>query len=174
MTAYIVELTWREIAAGAREGASRQILNLARGIPDGNNGPTCSHCGASLKDWQRDIEGALAELAVAKYLNQYWTGASGKRAPDVGRFVEVKWIHAPDHRLIIQKQNADDRIYILVYGHNGRYHLKGWIYGSQAKRDKFLADPTGKNRQAYFIPQADLYGINLLELAIYERSKKGD
>jgi hypothetical protein len=38
----------------------------------------------------------------------------------------------------------------------GKYVIRGYLYGKDAKRQEWWRDPTKKNRFAYFVPQSAL------------------
>jgi hypothetical protein len=107
--------------------------------------------------WQRHIEGALTEAALAKSLGRYWLGTGKWKDPDVGD-VDVRATHRPNGRLIIHKEDPEDRRFYFMTGLNGSYELRGWIMGRDAKRDEWWTDPVG-GRPAYFVPIAALNPI---------------
>lgn len=107
--------------------------------------------------WQLDIEGLLAEAAVAKALNVYYapvTGALDTALGDVLPGVQVRSTKYDSGHLLIHKTDADDDRFVLVVGGNGKYRICGWIRGSEAKvKDNWR---TEKGRSAFWIPQAKL------------------
>jgi len=107
-----------------------------------------------LNRWEMDIEGVLAEMWLAKQLNVYPTGWAGVRAPDVSGW-EVRHTSREDGSLIIQKNDADHLPFALVIGANGKYRCAGWLYGREAKQDKFWRGEL--KRPAYFVPQPQLH-----------------
>jgi hypothetical protein len=126
---------------------------------------------ADTNDWQRWIEGAAGEIAVAKYLNAYWPGSGKVGAPDVGERHDVRTTQNHNYKLILHDEDADERIFWLVTGSNGRYKIHGWIKGHEGKQQKFWTEQTG--RPAYFIPQGDLHKIDpnlVIAKTSYDRS----
>ena len=63
-----VELEPREIIQGAFVGLMRQVESHCKGRQN-------AFGAGGDKDWQYHIEGALGEMAFAKSMNLYWTGA---------------------------------------------------------------------------------------------------
>ena len=145
-----VELTAREMIQGAFVGLMRQVENLRRGRQD-------AHGANSVNGWQLHIEGALGEMAVAKVVDRYWSGAHGFRECDVGKY-EVRTRSKHHYELIVHPDDADEARFILVTGGNGYYVLRGWILGDSAKREEWWKDPAG-GRAASFVPQSGLNPI---------------
>lgn len=144
-----IQLTPAEIFQGAIAGVMRHTQNIQQGKK-----PTY---GISQSvDWQAHIDGALSEMAVAKYLGVYWSGKGGIGDPDV-LDMDVRSSHRDDASLIMHDHDDDERKFWLITGLNGKYKVRGWIYGRDGKQDKYLKDPQG-GRPAYFIPQSDLRG----------------
>ena len=142
-----VKLTFSEIQMAGLVGMQRHIQNLKR-----NTKP--AHGAIDAFDWQMNIEGALAECALAKHFKLFWSkGETGDG--DVGDF-QVRSSRNPNSNLIIHPKDHDDKKYYLLTGGNGEYIIRGYIYGIEGKAKAYWSDPTGKNRHAYFVPQSDL------------------
>jgi hypothetical protein len=106
---------------------------------------------------QNDIEGAGAEIAVAKSFNVYWHGSVNvfKDYPDVGRNTQVRQTKHKTGRLIITDRDPDDQLFVLVIGEMPTYDIIGFIKGADAKREEFIDAPAGRP-PAYFVPQDKL------------------
>ena len=104
--------------------------------------------------WQRHIEGALTECAMAKYLNVYWSKQSWPH-PDVGN-IDVRSTHWEHGDLRIEPKDDNDRKFYLLTGLNGTYTMRGWIYGETAKQEKYLKTYDKEREMKYFVPQSDL------------------
>jgi len=141
-----IKLTMYEIMMAANIGVMRQVENI-------KNNSQQRYGADSETDWQKHIESAMTECVMAKYKNVFWC-KRGRKEPDVGDF-EVRASQRPDARLIVHKDDFDDRQYWLVTGKNGVYQVHGYMLGSQAKCLKYWVDP-GTKRPAFFVPQADL------------------
>ena len=140
-------LTPTEIMTAATIGVMRQCKAIQKGLKD-------AHGLKDADSWEINIEGALGECVVAKYKNVYWQGCGNVGDCDVDDF-DVRTTKRGDGRLILHRSDADERVYWLVTGSGGIYHVRGWIQGYHGKAAKYWTDP-GTGRPAYFIPQSDL------------------
>ena len=78
--------------------------------------------------------GAAAELAVCKFRNLFWSGASGIKAKDGGGKVEVRWTHHEGTGgLVIYSSDSNNSIYVLCDGYAPEINLVGWMKGEDAK-----------------------------------------
>jgi len=145
----IIELTPPEILEAALVGILRRLQRkkLRQDKRDQTN-------PGKDTGWQRDIEGALSEMAVAKHLGKYWSRGSYKEADVEG--LEIRTTQHPNGRLLIREKDSPDAKYYFVRGLEGRYELCGWIYGRDAKVEKYLEDPVGNRPKAYFVPETEL------------------
>jgi len=142
-----IKLTPAEMLIAAQVGIQRQVQNL-------KNGAKPAYGAGRDNDWQLNIEGALGEMALAKFLGVYWDGKGEMRDPDVGN-VDVRTTPKPNNRLILHTADPDDRRFYLLTGYNGEYIVRGSIMGWEGKHDKYWTDP-GTGRPAYFVPQQAL------------------
>lgn len=143
-----VHLTPTEIMMAGHVGMMRQVMNIKKGAEH-------RYGAKDDQSWQYHIEGALGEYALAKYLNVNWAGVGVVRGPDVG-VVDVRTTASHNNRLMVHPDDKDDRQYWLVTGLNGKYRIRGWIWGRDGKQEKWWDDPTKKDRWAFFIPIAEL------------------
>jgi len=142
-TAIHQTLTWPEALQAAMGGVMRQVLNLKAGRRH--------RFGANeAQAWDRHIEGAAGELAVAKTLGIYWPGVGRLGGPDVGT-LQVRTAR-PGGRLIVHPSDADTDVFILVTGYLPEFTVQGWLYGHEAKNNAYWDDPTGTERDAFFVP----------------------
>jgi hypothetical protein len=150
----IIQLTMAEIQMASVIGVQRQIEDIKnnKASVDGELQETA---------WQRHLEGALTECALAKHLNVYWSKGRYDQ-PDVGN-QDVRATHREDGRLILRDRDKDDRKYWLLTGINGKYTIQGWILGKDGKKEKYWGDPSGRNRPAYFVPQEALNKPHFLD-----------
>lgn len=107
--------------------------------------------------WGAHIEGALGELATAKFLDRYWrAGVNAFHGPaDIGDRCEVRCRSSHDYELIVRTDDDDTRFFVLVTGVAPRYRVRGYIQGSNAKRVEWLKEH-GNREPAYFVPHASL------------------
>lgn len=109
----------------------------------------------------KDIVGVCGEVAVAKAAGLYWSPTvntfHGK--PDIEPNLEVRTTENPARAdsdcLIVRDNDPDERVYIMVTGEPPVMTIRGWIRGSDAKKDCYLRNPGG-HRRAWFVPQEDL------------------
>jgi len=142
-------------------GMTRQLLSIEQKRRDKVVAPP--------DPWRNNVESSGAELAVAKYTGQYWTGAAGTRpgirSADVGSSLEVRYTPYNQGQLIVRPGDPDDRFFVLVGGTLPRYLLRGFIWGWTAKQERYKKDPRG-NGIAYFVPSQDLRPVTELQGAL--------
>ena len=152
--AYVtINLTPDEILQGAIAGILRHVENLAEGF----SGRTHGLKKNSGLEWQLHIDGALTEMAVAKYFNldfMYWSGKGTRGAADVQNF-EVRSSQDHNNRLILHPEDKDESIFVFITGLNGSYRIHGWIKAAEGKKREYWPGPN-ENRPAYYVPQDKL------------------
>lgn len=142
-----IELSPAEIMIASQVGIMRQVEDIkAKKKSFSGEKPELA--------WQRQIEGALTECAMAKYLNVYWNKRSWPH-PDVGD-IEVRSTHWETGHLRIEPKDNDNRKYYLLTGLNGTYIIRGWMYAKDAKQEKYLKIFDKEREMNYFVPQSDL------------------
>lgn len=147
----VIQLSEAEIWQGVYGGAEYQIRSLRPGRKGHKWGMTEQNA------WHQHIESALSELAFAKWRGEYWsvTPLEDRDKGDVG-LREVRETFYSTGRLITHPEDKDDREYWLLTGNMGRYIIRGWLYGREAKEPANWQDPTHKERWAFFTPQSQL------------------
>lgn len=156
-----ITLTRDEIVFAAQGGLMRNIENLLKG-----GKPRFGHPYEQL--WARHINGAHAELAVAKYLGVYWTPVYEKWAnglPDLPGGREVRSITRPGKPLAFYEGNKPERKYLLVHVETPKLTLIGWLFGHEIMRDEWLAGTDDKGKRRWEAPQSALRPINPTEQA---------
>lgn len=148
----IVKLTPREIMLGATMGVMRHIQDLRDRRAGVNQQP--AHLA-----WQVKIEGALAELAVAKALGDYWSGASYRGAADSGG-IEVRMTRYQDGCLFLHEHDKSDARYVLAAGLNGTYKVAGWLWGREGQQEKYWRRVSAERNPAFFVPQSELHPLD--------------
>jgi hypothetical protein len=122
------------------------------------------------KGWDRDIEGAAAELVVADYLGVYWPASvnADKADPDVGDRIQVRSSHRPDAQLIVRPGDRLDHIYVLVTGRIPDLRLIGWVQGEKCKQDSAWFTNNGREDlpKAWFVPRTALIDMAYLNLEL--------
>lgn len=137
----------------ANAGVMRNVQSLQKGRQNANG------LSADL-NWQVNIEGALGELALAKYLNTYYSGKGFFRGPDLPG-LQVRTAAGSSHRLILHPGDSDGDVFVLVVGQPPTYRVVGWIVGREGKLPQFWDEPV-RGRPAFFVPQEALNPIELL------------
>ena len=105
--------------------------------------------------WDHNIEGAMGEKAVAKYLDRYWQGKGQMRGDDVSIYQVRASTHDNAH-LVLHDRDANDKWFFLVTGRCGDYRVHGGIMARDGKRQEFYHDKFQKGRPAYWVPQSSL------------------
>ena len=153
-----VTLSPVEMTLAANVAVLRQVTNLRDGRRDAH--------GAGEGGWQCHIEGALGELAVAKFLNVFWSGSLGNLGADDVGVLQVRAAARDDSRLIVHAGDPDDRAFVLVVGRAPQLTLVGWMLGSTAKQTRWIDDPVRRRgcapRPAFFVPQTELHPVSEL------------
>lgn len=142
-----VTLTDQELAHAARAGVDRQLRAIADGRKDAY--------GFKGDPWKIHIEGAMGEMALAKALGRYWSGAGEGfgEDTDVGG-VQVRTRSKHSYELYVWPKDEDDAVYVLVTGAAPTFRVHGWIRGREAKREDWFKS-LGR-APAYFVPQSAL------------------
>src|SRR5262245_8999872 len=147
--AVVVELTGSEFLLGCNVGVLRRYSALMRGRRENfDEGMT----------WTGEINGAIGELSAAKHLDVFWSGTVGQidRA-DVGRYQVRSKQKAKDWHLVRPKDKDED-VFIGVLVEGLRCTLTGWVYGWEAKQERFWRQEYG----AFFVPDDELRPIESL------------
>ena len=140
-----VQLTWPEVYLAAHVGSLRNVQSLRDCEPA---------YGCELDNtWTYNIEGTAGELAVAKHLNLFWSGAIGNRkAHDVGgyqvrtntsRRLDDMRLHPPD---------KDDHVFISVLSFLPVFVICGWILARDGKRREWWREGSPK-RPCFWVPR---------------------
>lgn len=145
-----VTLTYAEIFQAANAGVMRRIQRLRSKIP-------LTHGLKTGSEWQMFIDGALAECALAKFLGKYWEGCGEINGVDVGD-VDVRSTKYENGMLIIHKTDDPNRKYYLLTGSEGKYTVRGWLWGYEAKQNKYYTSKSDRPPE-YYVPQSDLHMV---------------
>jgi len=147
-----VSLTFEEMELGASAGVRRRIRKIEGGRTDLISTPD---------GFQKDIDGALAELAFAKRFGLHWSGLGVRGAADVGENFEVRASMSITASMIVRHHNPDDSRFVLAIGGSRDFEFVGWLYGRECKRAEWLRRPNEENA-AFFVPQDALRPIGEL------------
>ena len=144
----VQELSKSEVYQAAQAGVMRRIASMQ----NGNN----KNIHAYKSDWATDIDGACAELAVAKYYGVYWEPSVNTfhKQSDVSNGYEVRSTPKPDGCLIVRGNDKEDRTYILVICDSPTsFRLVGSKKVTDCKVDRFYRKGDQLGRNAWFVPQ---------------------
>ena len=138
-----IKLNREELSQGAHLGVDR-LVEIWR--------PGC------VAHWDRNIEGALAELAVARALGLDFipTINTFHEIADIGEEIEVRWTKGRRGSLLIGDNDEETRIFVLVTGRSPSYLLPGWAYGTDIKSQGNFVTEYKEKHQLWGMPQERL------------------
>lgn len=143
MDAQTVTLNFEEAHAAAIVGLRRELKNQWQQAPDLTPPPAGERDG-----YANHIRGAMAEMAVAKWLGRWWGGLvtdARERAVDVGRDIETRHAKAggPFYVKARDTDRAGETLVRLVWvtGGPAAFRLVGWARVSDCKRKEWEAFP---------------------------------
>lgn len=148
----VVTLTAGEMYMAAHMGAMRRISNILERRRKLNH-------GLEADDWNLDLKGCMAEVAVARHLNMFWSGTLDDfNAMDVGGCVEVRsiWKRRSDCMLLHDTDRHKEAPVVLVWVDPPNFTLLGWAPWWEGGLDKYWRNTS---RPCYFVPQEVLYDI---------------
>ena len=150
MTIEII-LTASELMVAATVGAMRRIKSLQSGLNKNKH--------AMKSDWATDIDGAAAEIAVAKHFQIYWGPSIDTfKEPDVGVY-QVRSTCHQQGCLIVRENDSDAEKFILVIALPPVYRIVGMIQGADAKLQKFYRAADDRGVGCWWVPQESLAEI---------------
>ncbi|UCG12879.1 MAG: hypothetical protein JSU72_20835 [Deltaproteobacteria bacterium] len=146
-----VRLSSIEMMEAVILGAGRRINSIKAGRKGGHQFSESVYAA-----WGEDIEGAAAEMVVARTLGFYFTPTINTfKAPDVGAEIQVRSSYRKDGSLIIRPHDPDHHYYFLVVGSWPFHQIVGYTLGNVAKEARWERAPGGRP-PAYFVPQHQL------------------
>lgn len=148
-----VPLERYELVHGSHVGIRRWTSTVGRPLRNGMDPED---------GWTHNIEGAIGELVVAKFLKIYWPGSvdTFQTKPDLS-VGEVKTRSKHWHDLLVRTYDVedgnDDKVFILVTGHSSRndFQVRGWITAGEVRRDEWWK-AVGGRPAAWFVPVSAL------------------
>lgn len=141
-----MRLNRNEVWWAATVGVNRHLDSIRRNLE--HKPPLLNKALA----WMNHIEGALAELAVAKWLGVVWeaTVNTFRSGFDVDKY-QVRWASKDHYRLILTDDDNPDHPFILVVGTAPNYKIVGWLRGRDGMRKEFIEEYD--RGPAYFVPR---------------------
>ena len=148
----LILLTPMELLQGAMTGVIRRITSITRSLEKNKH--------ADKSDWATDIDGALAEIAFAKWRGVYCRPSNmSLKEPDVGKVQVRSTSHALGHLIVRpnDKKNAAQP-FVLGITDAPRVRLVGWKFGVDCMRPGYWREDKG----SWWVPQADVEALELL------------
>jgi hypothetical protein len=159
---HYVPLSWEEVLRASMLGVARNI--------DAAKDRRKAGWGRASECWGSHIQGALAELAFAKFLNVYWEGHNNEftRRPDV-MGCEVRW--SGIQKLKKKPNDKPNQKFVLVSGEielgesQSLPHMviHGWLFGHEFETLGVLADLGNRHRPAWFVDADKLHPMSELQ-----------
>lgn len=154
-----VTLSKQEWRFAANVGMQRHIQARERNIRQAENG------------YSTHVQGACAEMAVAKWLNVYWVGAPvddpWENRGDVQPGLEVRSTTNTGGRLLIFEKDPDEHAFVLAIGEPPDFELAGWAYAHEVRRQVDLR-PIKEDVLAWALPQDKLRPVAELRALLRE------
>lgn len=150
----LVLLTPMELLQGAMTGAIRRITSITRAMDKNKH--------ADKSDWATDIDGALAEIAFAKWRKVYYRPSNmSLKEPDVGKVQVRSTSHALGH-LIVRPNDKKNAAQPFALGITDAPYVRliGWKFGVDCMKDEYRREDG-----SWWVPQADLDNLDLLPVA---------
>ena len=162
----LIQLSEREMLIGAASGIQREVECLRSSGGGENAISSYEKKNNSIGPgglWNNHIEGALGEIAVAKFLGLYPGGITEQDATDVGEHYEVRTRGLEYQELFVKKKDNPDKYYILAQGSFGEYTIRGWITGFEVfDHPEWFHNNSGKLSYCYWVPHEFLSSIETL------------
>lgn len=148
-----VRLSYHELMIGALAGVMRRVASMKE-----NAETTDCNCPDPPSSWASDIDGALAEMAVSKYLGVYWSGhVRNFNGDDVLGGWQVRSNPRDRGRMVIRPRDKDNKVFVYVVANAPIYSIRGAIRAGDAKRDEWHDDGKAHNAApCWFVPQSAL------------------
>lgn len=142
-----IRLDWHEVFHAASGGVLRRIQALK------NDKPTRFE---PRDPWGTDIEGACAEMAVAKTLGRYWHAIvnNPNGLPGDAGVYQVRSTTHESGQLVVYEHDDAAAIFVLVTGRVPVFTVRGWLRGGLARRAEWWREKA--KVPAYFVPQQEL------------------
>ena len=158
-SAVIIELSYQQMTTAAMIGVRRQISAMAKRRQHWGVLPS-----SETEAFDNHIVGCHGEMAVAKYLDRYWSGAIGDfAAADVGARIQVRASNHPRANLCLhpppsaaeKRGDKPGDYFICARVLLPAVHLMGWMRGAAAQQRHYWRE-LQPGRPAYVVPVDDL------------------
>jgi len=117
-----------------------------------------------------EVVGVCGEIAVAKFKGVWFSPLLNTfhYTPDCLGY-EVRATDRVEGRLIVRENDADDRKYILATTDGSDVILVGWLFGGEAKQDRWRSNPNDY-RECWMVPQKFLHPMADLDKPVQQDS----
>lgn len=150
-----VRLTPEELLFAAMEGCKRRVSGVTKGRKP-------RHCAPKNGEWQADIDGAVGEFVLAKWLGIPWDGSPGETDEcDVGIY-RVRATPYYSGSLLLYP--VDHGLFVLVTGNTLDYCIAGWADAVNVKLSEHWA-AEGMRQPCFKVPQSALQPAETLPRA---------
>jgi hypothetical protein len=148
MAAAEIRLTFPELTLAGVIGVFRNVSGLQK---------RSHRHGYTGDGWGVNINGAAAEMAVARYFDRFWSplalGDLSAQPGDVGPY-QVRSTTRTMGSLILHEDDPDDARFYLVITEPPLCRIVGWISGRDGKQARWWREDV--REPAYFVPQSAL------------------
>lgn len=124
--------------------------------------------GNGARNFDSEIIGCMAEMAVCKYLGVFWSNITTADLVDAGDY-QVRATRYHSGALILYKTDNPDHVFILCTVKEKTITIIGGISGSDGMRDEFWRKD-GVKLPSWWVPQDKLTPIK--ELHRYQESQR--
>ena len=116
--------------------------------------------------WGRNINGCLAEIAVAKALDVQFipTINTFHEVSDLPGGIEVRWTKHRNGSLLVRTNDVLDRRYVLVLGQAPTFIVAGWAWGHEVADQGNEVTEYNERRHVWGMPIERLQPIETLNL----------
>lgn len=146
-----VQLSLPELLFGCSIGGMRHFEAVRSGRKDRHGFQAGEQSGLGIH-----IEGACGEFAAAQALGREFSPTINNfKEADIGKNLQVKTRSRHDYDLLVRRDDNPEHWFLLVTGLAPLFCVRGWIKGSDAMKDCYLAAHGGRE-EAFFVPARDL------------------
>lgn len=163
-----IRMTWEEVDRAVDVGTKRRIAGMKKNRKD-------AYGFDGRNKWTVDIEGAGGELVGTTHLGVKWNdlleevNVNGKKIADGDDFIEFRTRSESWHELLVRPNDSDDYAHVLLTGEIPVLTMHGWMWGYEAKQERYLTDLYNGRQKPYLVPQKDLRPLEELFEVIRQR-----
>jgi hypothetical protein len=157
-----ITLTWPEIELGAKVGTMRLVHRRKTAMGNASRRPEHNA-------WTGEIEGAQAELAVAKHLGVFWSGTVGEPgAPSDVSCYQVRCNSSRKYEdTVLRPTDKPNRVYISVLSYMPHFGIIGWLWGADGMCAEYEHPGEEGRPPCWFVPRDKLQPFSTLPVSGY-------